>query len=313
MKRFILLNLFAILTFNVSSQQDIYFKINHKLGSAPFSYNQNITSNQATNYSFNRLAYYISEIKLTYDGGQDTTLNHYLLVDAAQPTNEFLGSFNITNLESVSFGIGVDPSVNNNDPNLWPSNHPLAPKTPAMHWGWAAGYFFVTVDGKAGDDTNVWQIHALGNKNYKTQEIQTSGVDINSDLVIEIDADYTQSVNNIALSGSLNNHGEDAEAAVLLTNFNSSVFTAGTVGLVQRSLKQLKLYPNPSSGEITIDVENDLIGSEIRINQLDGKGVYSNIITNQGANQISIKESGTYLINVYKEGILVGSEKVIIK
>lgn len=313
MKKLMIVSLLFTCILGVGAQQDIYLKINHQLGTNPFVYNQTVTSSQSINFSLSRLVYYVSEIKLTFDGGQDTTLNTYLLIDAAQTTNELLGNFNITNLERVSFGVGVDPSVNNNDPNSWPSNHPLAPKTPSMHWGWAAGYFFAAAEGKVGDNSAVWEIHALGNRNYQTQEIITSGVTIGNSISIEINADYLQAFNSIPLRSSLINHGEAGESATLLNNFNTSVFTAGTVGLAERNLRKLKLFPNPSKGEITIDIENDLIGSEIRINQQDGKAVYRNIITNQGANNISIKHSGTYFINVFKNGELIGSEKVIIK
>ena len=73
--------------------------------------------------------------------------NKWVLVNASEATEVDLGSHDVTNVEAVHFHIGVDSSVNHSDPASYPMGHPLAPVFPSMHWGWAAGYRFVAIEG----------------------------------------------------------------------------------------------------------------------------------------------------------------------
>lgn len=314
MKKIQILLALAICSIAVQAQQDIYFKINHKLGSANFAYNQTATNNISNSFNLQRLEYYISEITLKYDGGQDTTLDTYILVDAGTTTNVFLGTFNITALESVSFGTGVDAAVNNGDPDLWPMTHPLAPKSPSMHWGWAAGYRFAAFEGMTGANmTTAWQIHALGNRNYNTQTIATTGFTNGNTTTIELNADYAQALNNITINGNLFNHGETGEAATLLSNFNTSVFSAGAVGIKENQLTSFSISPNPSAQDITLQFEDNQNGNRLTVSSINGQLISQKTITSGNQVKVSIDNKGTYLVNIYKEGKLIGSEKVIIQ
>ena len=48
------------------------------------------------------------EIKLIHDMNVASIPDSYILVDTSFPTSVNLGSYNITNLESISFSIGVE-------------------------------------------------------------------------------------------------------------------------------------------------------------------------------------------------------------
>tara|TARA_R110002049_G_scaffold306687_3_gene505607 strand:+ start:175 stop:1119 length:945 start_codon:yes stop_codon:yes gene_type:complete len=314
MKKLSILTLLAVTFFAATAQQDVYLKINHKLGAANFSFNQTTTNNLSNSFNFDRLEYYIAEITLRYDGGQDTTLDTYILVDAGTTTNQLLGTFNITSLESISFGVGVNTPYNNDDPNLWPANHPLAPKSPSMHWGWAAGYRFAAVEGKTGSNmTNIWQIHALGNRNYTIQTIPTTGLTSGNNTTIELDADYTQAMKNITVNGNLITHGEIAESVTLLNNFANGVFTNGPVGIRENKLMNFAVSPNPSPKDVLIQFEENQNGNELILTSLNGQVISREIITSGNQVNLSIGTKGTYLANIYKEGNLIGSQKVIIK
>ncbi len=314
MKNLSLLTLLVVSILTVNAQQDVYLKINHKLGSSNFAFNQTTTNNLSNSFNFDRLEYYIAEITLRYDGGQDTTLDTYILVDAGSTTNQLLGTFSITSLESISFGVGVNTPYNNDDPNLWPTNHPLAPKSPSMHWGWAAGYRFAAFEGKTGTSMNsVWQIHALGNRNYNLQTIPTSGLTSGNTTTIELNADYAKAMNNITVNGNLITHGEIAESVTLLNNFTNGVFSIGTVGLNENQLVNFSVSPNPSSKDILIQFEDNQNGNELIITSLNGQVVSKEIITSGNQVTLSISTKGTYLANIYQKGNLIGSQKVIIK
>ena len=73
----------------------------------------------------------------------------YLLVNPNQ--NQYnIGNHNVENIYSIEFYLGVDPNINDanpNDPSLWENSHPLANQIPSMHWGWSAGYIFLALEG----------------------------------------------------------------------------------------------------------------------------------------------------------------------
>jgi hypothetical protein len=314
MKKLSILTLLVATMFVATAQQDVYLKINHKLGSSNFAFNQTTTNNLSNSFNFDRLEYYIAEITLRYDGGQDTTLDTYILVDAGTTTNQLLGTFNFTNLESISFGVGVNTPYNNDDPNLWPAGHPLAPKSPSMHWGWAAGYRFAALEGKTGSNmTSIWQIHALGNRNYTIQTIPTTGLTMGNKTTIELNADYAKALDNITVNGNLITHGEIAESVTLLNNFANGVFTIGTVGIKENKMMDFSISPNPSRKDVILQFENNQNGNELIITALSGQVISREIITSGNQVNLSISTKGTYLANIYKEGSLIGSEKVIIK
>lgn len=314
MKKIYTFLVLAIVVLSVQAQQNVSLKINHQLGAASFALNQTATNNLADTFTVTRLQYYISEIKLTHDGGTITNVpNTYILVDAATPTNVALGSFSITTLEGISFGIGVEAPINNADPNLQVATHPLAPKSPSMHWGWASGYRFVALEGNTGTNmSQIWQIHALGNRNYRTQSIVTSGILVNGTIVAELNADYTQALTGITVNSNLLNHGEFNEAATLLANFQSGVFTQFTVGLKEhKNLVAFGISPNPSNGEIKLNLDPSFNNITYRVIDVTGREVkVGNLTAND--NRITIEKSGIYFINLFEEENLIGSEKAII-
>ncbi len=177
MKKIQFLLSFMLISLIASAQQNVKFNINHKLANSSFAFNQTTSNDLGDNFNFDRFEYYLSEIKLIHDGGQISSVaNTWVLVDASQTTSIDLGSFPITSLEGIRFSVGVETPANHNDPSLYSGNHPLSPKSPSMHWGWAAGYRFAAIEGKTGTSMNqIWQIHALGDANYRTQTVTTSG------------------------------------------------------------------------------------------------------------------------------------------
>jgi len=315
MKKLHLVFSIILTTLTAQAQQNVTLKINHLLGNTPFGMNQTTSNDLGDQFNINRLEYYISEIKLTHDGGQITSVpNTWILVNAAQAVSVPLGSFSITALESVSFGIGVESPINNADPNLQAGGHPLAPKSPSMHWGWSAGYRFVAIEGNTGTNMNqIWQIHALGNRNYRAQTVLTSGRSANGNLEIELDADYTQALSAINVNSNLLYHGEYNEAASLLSNFKLNVFTQSTVGLKENSPNtSFKIYPNPSNGEIKLTLDSPSQNIRYNVLDLNGRKVVHGKLTKSSIDLSSV-DKGIYFVLLFKENEMIGSKKVTIQ
>ncbi len=299
------------------SQSNLILNINHKLGNSSFNFGQNATNNQGDVFGVTRLEYYIAEVKLTYDGGQDTTLQDFwILVNGGTTTNMPLGTFNISTLESVSFGIGVQSSINHLDPTAYPAAHPLSPKSPSMHWGWTAGYRFVAMEGTAASKSDIFQIHALGDANYHIQTINTSGKIQGGDLIIDLDADYEKALENITVNSGLINHGSNGEASVLLNNFKNHVFSeAGSgIGLVETGNTKMSIFPNPmvKGNGISIEIEQGDLKS-IKLLDVAGRLIMEgnlNFIENETKNL----SEGSYIISLeFEEGSVLNQKLLILQ
>ena len=320
MNKLITLSAALLLAVNVFAQKDVKLKINHFMGTSPFAFNTEAQNDLGNAFKLNRLEYYISGISITHDGGQETKMSDtYILVKANQSEAVLIGNIDITEIEAINFSIGVDPGVNNGDPTVWNFSHALAPKSPSMHWGWASGYRFVALEGKSGANfSQDFQIHALGNKNYFEQSIPVSGEDVDGALVISLNADYTKALSGMNMESGLIEHSEDNEAATCLRLFQTSVFTnlAGEGNVLAISnikvTNVVSVYPNPSNGTVTIQVEDDRFQSaKITVTNLLGETI-EEVNSIETIKDLTIETPGIYFLTITKDG-LTSTEKIIIQ
>lgn len=319
MKKLIATLSYAILVGNVLlAQNTIKLNINHKLGNTPFALNQSATNNLGHTFNLNRMQYYMSGFSITHDGGQTTTLTSvYALVDASAPAQIDLGNFpSINNVEAIKFSIGVIAPENNQDPTLWPSNHPLSPKSPSMHWGWSSGYFFVALGGNSSPALNQsLELHALGNSNYFSQTISTSASIVGNDKIISINADYEQALKNITISSGLVLHGSSGANVTLLNNFKNFVFTPVnlSVGLKEdkENYESISVFPNPSlSGKFNLPKSLINDSFSYKIFDVAGKLVQNGKISSE---QLEIKNSGVYILLILKDDLTIARQKLIVE
>ena len=207
-----------------------------------------------------RLEYYLCEFVITHDGGQITELNDvYVLADVNDDGVYSLGEWDITNIEGIAFGAGVDSNHNVGiDPSTYPSGHPLAPQFPSMHWGWASGYRFLALEGFAGDNLNAqYQIHALGDNNFFLQNHEVSAADADGVVTVYLNANYEGLFDGLPVSQGFIEHSSSGEATEAMQNMRNLVFEAGTVmGSEELPVESTwTVYPNPSSDLVFIDAE----------------------------------------------------------
>jgi hypothetical protein len=260
MKRILLL-VSCTLTISTLAQNNVTLNINHKLGNEEFSFNEEAINNLGEVFEVTRLEYYVSEIIITHDGGTQTPIEEtWLLVDAGEPANYDLGSYDITEVESITIHVGVDEAHNHLDPATYPADHPLAPQFPSMHWGWSAGYRFVAYEGNAGANmSQVFQLHCLEDENYFANTIALSTVADNGEILIDLDADYARGLFDISVNDGLIEHSGNWEAKDCLVNFRHRVFSeAGSeVNIPEFEELDVAIYPNPvSNGSVTVQCQN---------------------------------------------------------
>jgi len=275
-------------------------------------------NNLGEDFNVRRLEYYLAELTLIHDGGQETDIpNLHLLIDAQTTTVEALGSFAIVNLEGIRFGIGVDTAFNHLDPSTYSAGHPLAPQNPSMHWGWQAGYRFVCMEGMGGAalDQN-FEIHALDDRNYFQTTINTTGFLNGNDLTIALVGDYIRAMDSIEVSGGIFSHGGNNESVELLSNFRDHVFSPAT-SLVGRSepVEALtpQLWPNPVAfGESLYWRLNHPKQAVVKILDLTGRVLWEGN-AGQGVVDLQGFAQGSYFLKVVDAKGNVGFSKFSIQ
>lgn len=321
MKNFVLLSS-AFLMLNMSSfaQNNIQFKINHKLGVADFAFETGAKNNIDHDFEVTRLEYYISEITITHDGGAVTTIEDlWILVNANQDTQVDLGDHDINVVEKVTFGIGVDKAHNHLDPASYQASHPLAPQFPSMHWGWNAGYRFVAFEGNGGSAFNqLFQLHGLEDDNYFQTEIELDVVADNNEILINLDADYTRALEDITVNSGIIVHGGYGEAKQCLENFRDFVFSSAseTTSTIDFSeVSKFEVFPNPTNGRATLILETSQdLTYQVTITDVLGKQVtFFDEVRGNSTLDLELDGAGFYFINLIKEGQPVITKKLILK
>lgn len=320
MKRLILGAFCLFFVASVSAQTDVELKINHKLGIEDFELDAVGTNNLGHEFKATRLEYYLTRITIVHDGGMETAVSDDVMA-LVRPEDEIsttieLGSFDVTSIESVKFHIGVYEPINNGDPSLFDASHPLAPKSPSMHWGWAAGYRFIAYEGYGGADfSQNFQLHGLGNENYFEVESDVEVSDEAGTLVMSLNGDYAAGLNDISLTAGTISHGSTGEAKKVLENWRDIVFGLYTVGLDEESVTTLdwSVFPNPSNGQIQLNFADVEKVKTINILNPLGELVQTTSVTNTQMN-IELLNAGVYIVAVLnQEGETVATERVIIK
>lgn len=314
---------FIASSFLLNAQINVTVTIDHQLGGENFALNQTATTNMSEDVQFTRFEYYLSNFKITHDGGTVTPVEGiYALVQATdEMTSINLGDLDVTSIEGVSFSVGVDEATNHEDPSQYGPNNPLAPQNPSMHWGWAAGYRFAAIEGVSGASmADVFQVHALGDINYFSTEITADDlafIQPSQGFVIPLVGDYTRVLENVSVDGGLIVHGEEGESVTVLGNFRDVVFTpAAVVNNVNdfSAVETFKVFPNPTVGN-KVSVQLELLNTEATqmqlINALGQIIRTTNIDANTRSFEVELPSTGLYFLNINQNGQTVATHRVI--
>lgn len=312
---------FLFTSLMVQAQTNVTLNIHHKLGNEAFAMETTATNNVGSTFNFTRLEYYIAEISLIHDGGQETLMDDiYMLVDATEETSEFLGSLAITNIEAIRLHVGVNEAVNHLDPTLYHSSHPLAPQNPSMHWGWASGYRFGAFEGRSGSALNqAWELHPLDDDNYFQTEVPLDLAIVDNELIIDLDADYIRAVENIDLDSGPLVHGGYGEAVVSLRNFQDYVFSPSSLVNSNEealAINAFKVYPNPGTtkaANIFIATDTEEV-YQLQVTNTQGQLVRQ--LTQVRSNteiDLGLETAGLYFLSLHQNGKQVMTEKLVIQ
>ncbi len=309
---FLLCSLFSM------AQSPVTITINHLLEGEPFQNEVAAVNDLGNDFMIDRLQYYLSGFSIVHDGGNIIEIpDLYVLVSLMENTDPLsidLGEHAIQSLEGIRFHLGIDYDNNHADPASWDPDHPLAPKVPSMHWGWAAGYRFIVLEGQSGPSIDQeMQFHCIGDDFYQPISFDFSLQD-QSNYLVELNAEYTQLIKGIDVSNGLIIHGPLGEIIPLADNMIHEVFslTNLTSSVKNQDWVDLSLYPNPSNQLVQIEYnvqESDVL---LKIYNAIGEKIYS---TNcNGACQVSLDQAGMYFaVLVNSDGAIIAERRFMIE
>ena len=261
-----ILILFLISFSALGQTKEVSINFIHKYNDANLNFDSTYVVDGSTPIKFDRLEYYLHINSLSNNDGDITYLSDkYILVNPSQ--NQYnIGSFEISDMSTLLFNIGVAPEINHDDPSLWKDSHPLAPQIPSMHWGWAAGYIFVALEGMIDKDQDgifetVIQYHAVDDSYYSEIMISDAMIETNTSVEIHINVNYNKLIENIGTNEGGVYHGLHDENQLLINNFiNNNVFTIPENLNLKETFISNAVFPNPFSNTIQLNLnENSIV------------------------------------------------------
>lgn len=234
-------------------QKEIVLRLNHVINDTAFSYNKDFLLNGNLN-QYTRLQYYLSSLEIGHDQGQSIFLTNTYVLASGHVNNYYLGNFNISSPESISFDVGVDPIANSGNTTNFSADHPLGPKSPPMDWGWPSGYFFVVTNGLTASTNNnspniPFELHALGNQMLTSIDpIYITPIYSNDTIYIDLKVNSERFLSEIDLENAGIDHSSSSNNLMMCSNASTkNVFEDGSNLLTDLNIN------NDSKNYISLD------------------------------------------------------------
>ena len=253
---FSFLTLVVLIQFSLSAQNTLKLELNHLFKGEPFVLNQNYMDNQGRAVRVERARYYLSSLKVTHDGGQQTPLNGVYILGEGNVTSYSIDStYAINSIEKIEFDLGVDYDANHGNTSFYPASHPLGPKVPAMDWGWPSGYFFLTLHGRVDDNSDgnpnkLFQVECFGDvllRSIDPLEFSSPLQVENGQITIPLYVNVDRWFNNMDLVSVGLQHGAYTSNVKAVDNTNEEhVFTTSapddTISIISTSHLVTNIY-----------------------------------------------------------------------
>ena len=310
MKFIIFLSTVVLFSFVSRSQKNIYLEVAPMFQNSNLEMNIEYTAWNGKVFKLDHFDYYISTVQLTFDGGQIIDIDSVFLIEPQNHTL-LLGSFDINQIEKISFLIGVPKFLNTQsgfsaiDISLYPENHPLSFQSPSMYWGWQSGYMHMIIGGYADDNSDgtlesYFELHNLGNLNQQSVEIPNIvQTNIGSDQVnLNVNCQLDRWIHNITINNVGVLHGEVGLNASIMNNVPlENVFIQSSNAQLASLNSNSNIYFFNKDEEMILKWTklNDLYF--IQVTDLNGK-LIEKYYSNQEEGSLTLKniDKGYYLI-----------------
>lgn len=183
-----------------------------KVGSEAFSFGT-VYNIGGVAVKFSVAQFYVSGVRVGTMDEFDANPETYLLVKADQAMYE-IGQITTGHKHMLMFSVGVDSAANHADPTTWPTDHPLAPQNPNMHWSWDNGYQFIKIEGEVdtdGDGTpdDILEMHIGKDSNLQNIAMEAHKEVAAEDEAVQVIIDFAALFDGIDLATERITHTGD--------------------------------------------------------------------------------------------------------
>ena len=304
-----------VFALNANAQLDVYLDFPPRVAGNYLTLNTDVESLNGVTMNITYFNYYISNVHIIHDGGQNLDLSDTVFIVKTDAHSLFLGNLNVTNIESITFGVGVPQDVNHADISQYALENPLSWQDPSMHWGWTSGYKFMLCDGY-GDSNNdgsadaLFQLHNLGDANYKNVSMAVVPTVFPTHTTIVIDCNLDEWLFGVNPGSVGVHHGTTGVNTSVMNNVNSRpVFTLpGNAGIET---------PTETAGTLSYSISDETVSfvwadvqdvSSYKMIDLSGRVLEAGPATAFNGNHTSnVERSGSYFF------YLLASDGTIVK
>jgi hypothetical protein len=308
--RIIFLTFLICAAFSSKSQKNIFLNIEPVFGNQAFALNQNFIGNDGVIIEIEHFNYYLADVKLFHDNGQQTNLLTDIWLLTPTQNSLYLGYLAVNQIDSINFTIGVPKRYNTQagslaqDISTYPETHPLSFQTPSMYWGWSFGYMHMVIGGKAdsnndGVPNSYFELHNLGNNNQQSVTLPVVQTNTGNQLDLNFNCHVDRWLNQMPLASVGILHDETGLNQSIMQNVNTQdVFTLDAAAEVQEPATIFITWKQ-SASEITMQGVQNLLIANYQVFSNTGQKVLDKQINAPAASVLLEQlQGGMYLINV---------------
>jgi hypothetical protein len=308
---------FTLLGLSSFGQKNVFVSLSPKFAGADLQLGVDYTSINGVALNLDHFDYYLSDLHVIHDGGQDLDLSDTVFL--VEPLNNvlYLGFLNVTTIEQLNFAVGVPAVVNTSagaeaiDISIYPEGHPLSFQDPSMYWGWTSGYMHMIIGGLADSNTDgiadaLFELHNVGNNNYRHVQLPVIQTNTLTDVVtiaLNCNVDYWIKDISIETVGSL--HGSNGANMEVMKNVETEpVFTQPTTASAQELVEASgTIFASQGASDITINWSDINHISSFSVSDINGRVIQNGAAEgNKGSISFGELNSGVYFFHLFDVG-----------
>lgn len=302
MKLLFTLSLLLIVPLVSFGQKGVFLNLNPVFLGVPLELGTTYTHPSDQSFSIDYLNYYVSDVIITHDGGQEMTAMPSVFLATMENYTLFLGNYDVQNVEHIEFTLGVPARFNTQDGadaidiSSYPSDHPLSFQDPGMYWGWAFGYMHVVTAGMP-----FFELHNVGPQLAKQVSLDVIPTETSSSQIdIELFCNVDRWFNSIEFSTMLLSHGAGPENVQMMSNLlTDEVFSVSAQAIIPEYINAQSFVYHNAQG---LNVAN--IPSQAKfLNVTDqlGRLLQSQPISGASLLSLDIEQKGVVFVSLFNQ------------
>ena len=174
------------------SPSQLTLVVHHLFDGKPIEFAKpGLTTASKESISVTRLAYLLSEPSLKPIGDDNWlgSRDWFAFTDAEKGDGiHTLNGLPRRKFEMLRFHVGPDALTDHADPSVYPPRHALNPNVNGLHWGWAAGFVYLAIEGNLATKSKPsgYSYHIAGTPNRMEITVPVD-VDLAHDTTLELD------------------------------------------------------------------------------------------------------------------------------